>query len=91
MDEADTVRDRARVALLVRSVRERRGLSVGAAADRTGVQPQTIARVERGEADVHLGTLLRYLRALSCSLDLLVVDDATGEVIARCDDERSTG
>jgi transcriptional regulator with XRE-family HTH domain len=91
MDESETVRDRARVALLARSVRERQGLSLGAAADRAGVQPQTIARVERGEADVHLGTLLRYLRALGCSLDLAVVDDATGEVIARGDSERSGG
>jgi transcriptional regulator with XRE-family HTH domain len=77
--------------LLVRSVRVRRGLSLAAAADRTGIQAQTIARVERGEADVHLGTLLRYLRALGCALDLAVVDDATGEVIARGDGERSGG
>jgi transcriptional regulator with XRE-family HTH domain len=91
MAERGTAEIRSRVALLARSVRERRRLSLSAAADRSGVQAQTVARIERGETDVQLGTLSRYLRALGCSLDLAAIDDETGEVVARTRLDRLDG
>jgi transcriptional regulator with XRE-family HTH domain len=91
MAERGTAEIRSRVALLARSVRERRRLSLSAAADRSGVQAQTVARIERGETDVQLGTLSRYLGALGCSLDLAAIDDETGEVVARTRLDRLDG
>ena len=48
---------------LVRSARERRGLSQRALAERAGVEQSTIARIELGEADPAYSTVVRLLDA----------------------------
>lgn len=48
---------------LIRSARDRRGLSQRALAERAGVEQSTIARIELGEADPAYSTVVRILDA----------------------------
>jgi len=71
------------IAILLYRARERRGLSQVAAAERAGMQQQAVSRLERPYANIHLGTLQRYLSALGYSLEISVVDEETREAAAR--------
>jgi ribosome-binding protein aMBF1 (putative translation factor) len=66
------------LAALLYDARRRRGLSQADAAKRTGFQQQAISRFERGGTP-QWETLQRYLLALGYSLELSLIDVATGE------------
>ena len=68
---------------LMRFAREWRGLSQTAAAGQTGVQPETIRRVEAATSNVGLGTLQRYLGGLDFCFELVLKDQTTGEELGR--------
>lgn len=53
---------------LCREARERAGLSQRQLAERAGVSPSTIARIERGRMEPTLDLLLRLIRA--CGMEL---------------------
>jgi len=52
----------------IRALRARRGLSSKALAERAGITPQSLSRIEHGRHDVVLTTLQRILAAMGCSL-----------------------
>jgi len=62
----------------LRRLRKERKLSPAEVAERSGVDPQDLARIERGEARVGLETLFRLLAAFEVDaneLESLVADD----------------
>lgn len=69
------------LAILLHEVRAARGLTQKDAAERAGLQQQAVSRWERAHTGVQLGTLRRYLDALGYTLDLVIRDKETGEVI----------
>jgi DNA-binding Xre family transcriptional regulator len=60
----------------LRELRERRGLTGKEVAQRAGITPQSLSRIELGHHDVVYTTLQRILAALGCSLKDLVVRPA---------------
>lgn len=66
----------------LRRLRKERKLSVGDAAARSRVEPQDLARIERGEARVGLETLFRLLSAFDVEareLELLAGEDEAAD------------
>jgi transcriptional regulator with XRE-family HTH domain len=62
----------------LRRLRKERKLSTAEVAERTGVDPQDLARIERGEARVGLETLFRLLAAFEVeagALESLMADE----------------
>lgn len=70
------------LAVLLHEVRAARGLTQKDAAERAGLQQQAVSRWERAHTNVQLGTLQRYLDALGYTLDLVIRDKETGEVVS---------
>lgn len=58
----------------IRQGREALGLSQEALADRMGTSHQQVGRVERGETDLRLSTLLDFARGVGVSASELVRD-----------------
>jgi len=55
------------------AIRGKRGLSLQALADMTGMQAQNLSRIEKGKRDhVRSDILLRLIHALDCSADYLL-------------------
>jgi len=77
--EDDRSRARRELALLLRNLRARRGLSLVGVGRLGGVQADTVGRLERGASDTQIETLHRYLSSLGLALDLVVTDATTGE------------
>ena len=57
---------------LIRDQREKQGLLQRELAHSTGLQVRTIGRIERGEADVRIGTLEKIANALGVTIRDLV-------------------
>jgi DNA-binding Xre family transcriptional regulator len=61
----------------LRELRERRNLTGKEVAERAGITPQSLSRIEHGRHDVVYTTLQRILAAMGCSLkDLIVGSEA---------------
>jgi transcriptional regulator with XRE-family HTH domain len=58
----------------LRRRREAAGLSQQQLADRTGLHPTEISRLERAVREPRLGTMLRLARGLDIGIDKLVAD-----------------
>jgi len=62
----------------IRELRKARGLNGKELAERAGIMPQELSRIERGEHDVVLTTLQHLLAAMGCSMqDLVEPDEAS--------------
>jgi transcriptional regulator with XRE-family HTH domain len=64
-------------AQFARNLRQRRqaaGLSQEQLADKTGLHPTEISRLERAAREPRLGTMLRLARGLDISIEKLVAD-----------------
>ncbi len=61
--------------------RRERGLSQAAAAARAGLRQQAVSRLEKAVGNVQLATLQRYLSALGYSIDLVIKDADTGDIV----------
>jgi transcriptional regulator with XRE-family HTH domain len=57
---------------MVRQIREARGLSLRALADKAGMSYVALYRLESGETDPRLGTLRRLARALNVTVADLI-------------------
>lgn len=62
----------------IRNLREKKGLKANDLAQRSGITPQTISRIEKGHTDVSFATLRKILAAMGSTLK----DLAQQEVIA---------
>ncbi len=71
------------LAYILHQARQARGLSQVAAARQAGMHQQAISRFETATGTMQLATLQRYLNALGYSIDLLIKDNATGEVVGQ--------
>src|SRR6266508_1044454 len=70
---ADAAEEEARqIGLRIRELREKRNLSSKELAERAGITPQSLSRIELGRHDVVFTTLRRILAAMGCSLKDLV-------------------
>jgi transcriptional regulator with XRE-family HTH domain len=66
---AAAAEDQARqIGLRIKQLRENRKLSGKDLAERAGITPQSLSRIEQGRHDVVFTTLLRILAAMGCSL-----------------------
>jgi transcriptional regulator with XRE-family HTH domain len=65
--------DAAAVGQELRAARERIGLSQTALADRLGVSPAYISKIEAGRANLTVGALARISTALGCHLHVELV------------------
>jgi len=63
-----------RIGLRIRELHERRGLSGKQLAERAGITPQSLSRIEHGRHDAVFTTLRRILAAMDCSLRDLTVE-----------------
>lgn len=59
------------IGALIKSIRVQLGMSQKALAKRAGIPQSTISRIEHGERDANLSTLIKILGAISC--DLVIV------------------
>jgi transcriptional regulator with XRE-family HTH domain len=74
------IRDQEAVGRALRTLREGAGLTQKQLAERVGVDPAVVGRIERGRRGVRWHTVMRFLRALGASLrDLagVIEDDDT--------------
>src|SRR4051812_1226215 len=77
----------ARIAGKVRSLRQARGWSLGALAERAGLSKTNLAKIETGSGNPSLETLLRLADALEITLGaLLAVDRPHGTQLIRFGD-----
>ena len=67
--------DREAIAALIRSSRERAGLTQGALADRLRTTQPVVSRWESGRDDLRLATLERILRACGFRMTVAAVPD----------------
>ncbi len=58
--------DRKQIGLLVKSLREKRGLTTNALADRIGISQAQISRLENGKQGFRSSTLAKIANALDC-------------------------
>lgn len=56
------------VGIKLKKLREKKGLKSFELAERAGITPQTISRIEQGRTDVSFGNLRRILAAMGCTL-----------------------
>ena len=71
------------LAQLLYLAREERGLSQKAAAQQAGIHQQAVSRLEHAVATTQLATLQRYLAALGYSIDVIIKDTQTGDVVGQ--------
>jgi transcriptional regulator with XRE-family HTH domain len=68
----------SRVAVAVRSLRERRGETQAALSERAGIALRHLQKIEAGEVNLTLHTLARLATALSVDVpDLFTVDESS--------------
>jgi DNA-binding Xre family transcriptional regulator len=66
-----------RVGARIRELRKARGMTGKELAERAGIMPQSLSRIEHGKAAVVLPTVQRLLAAMGCSIhDLVEPDEA---------------
>jgi transcriptional regulator with XRE-family HTH domain len=65
----------ARIARQVRALRQARGWSLGTLAERSGLSKTNVAKIETGEGNPSLETLLRLVEALDITLGALLGAD----------------
>lgn len=76
---ATTAEEQARqIGLRIKELRESRNISGKDLAERAGITPQSLSRIENGHHDVVFRTLRRILAAMGCSLKDLVANDRGG-------------
>ena len=69
----------SQIGLRIKQLREARGLSSKELAERAGITPQSLSRIEHGRHDVVFTTLRRIVAAMGCSLrDLAEFSARTG-------------
>ncbi len=73
---ATAEQDARSIRLRIRALREARGISSKDLAERAGIAPQSLSRIEHGRHDVVLTTLQRLLAAMGCSLHDLAFDNS---------------
>ncbi len=71
----------AQVALRIRRRREQEGLTLGELAERSGVAPSTIQKVETGQMTPSVAVLLKIARGLGRSVSDFVRDDEAAHAI----------
>lgn len=69
------------LAILLYRLRTERAMTQKDAAEKAGLKQQAISRWERSHPNIQLSTLQRYLDALGYSLELVVRDSKTGQVV----------
>ncbi len=79
------------LAVLLYRLRTERALTQKDAADKAGLKQQAISRWERSHPNIQLSTLQRYLDALGYSLELVVRDARTGQIVDTMGLTPSTG
>ena len=58
-----------KLGLLIRNIREERGMSVNDLAESTNLSRSVISKFERGQTDIQLSTTVRILSSMSLTLD----------------------
>ncbi len=81
-EELKTAEIAVDLAMLLHRIRAHRGLSQSAAAERAGLHQQAVSRLERPHGNVRLDRLSNYITALGYTVELKVIDPATGEATA---------
>jgi transcriptional regulator with XRE-family HTH domain len=77
----------AHIARMVRSLRQGRGWSLGSLAERAGLSKTNVAKIESGDGNPSMETLLRLADALEVTLgSLLAVDRRPGTQLVRLGD-----
>ncbi len=71
------------LACLLYQVRQERGLTQQEAAERAGLKQQAISRLEKTASNIQLHTLQRYLGALGYTVDIIIKDSHTGNVVGQ--------
>jgi DNA-binding XRE family transcriptional regulator len=71
------------LAWILYHARQERGLTQSEAAKRAGLKQQAISRLEKAANHVQFDTLQRYLGALGYTIDIVVKDRTTGDVVAQ--------
>jgi len=56
------------IGALIKSIRGQLGMSQKALAKRAGVPQSTVSRIEQGQRDMSMSTLLKIMKAISCDL-----------------------
>ena len=69
------------LAYLLYQAREKRALSQASAGSLAGLKQQMVSRLEHTVTHVQLQTLRRYLSALGYSIDIIIKDTQTGDVL----------
>lgn len=69
------------LALLLYRLRTERAMTQKDAAEKAGLKQQAVSRWERSHPNILLSTLQRYLDALGYSLELVIRDATTGQVV----------
>lgn len=64
--------DPNQIGMQIRSCRQRRGLTQEQLAARAGLSYSTVGRIERGQQNLSIGTLLLILQALGTTLQLTI-------------------
>jgi transcriptional regulator with XRE-family HTH domain len=64
----------------LKRLREKKGMRSGELAERAGVTPQTVSRIEQGHTDVGFGTLKKMLAAMGYSLKDLAHQESESEL-----------
>jgi transcriptional regulator with XRE-family HTH domain len=68
----------------LRQLRERKGIKANELADRSGLTPQTISRIENAKTDVPFQTLQKILTAMGCDLkDLVQYEETTTRTMSQ--------
>ena len=63
------------VGIKIKKLREKKGLKSFELAERAGITPQTISRIEQGRTDVSFANLKRILAAMGCTLKDLATQE----------------
>lgn len=81
----------ATVRLRIRSLRKARGWSLDNLADRAGISPSQLSRLETGHRRIALDQLAAIARALNTSLDQLVESSDDSDVVIRPEKDERRG
>jgi transcriptional regulator with XRE-family HTH domain len=82
------VQDESRVGAHIRSLRERRGMSVTELGRQVGVTKSQISQIERGNSNASIPVLRAIAKALGVPLFTLFVDDDPHDALVRRDERR---
>lgn len=71
------------LAQILYEARQERGLTQTEAASKADIHQQAVSRLEKAVGNARLSTLQRYLDALGYSIDIIIKDTATGQIIGQ--------